>query len=201
MIYTVGHSNYDFDVFLKFISKWKIEVIVDVRSAPYSKFCPQFNREVIQKALSNAGIKYLFLGKDLGARPDEPSCYEYGRVKFDLLRKTATFEKAIARLKAGDSKGVVVSLMCSEKNPIDCHRAILVARVLKNEGIEVKHIVSEIELIDQAQIEEQLQEKFKLEPLLFDTETAAQERIADAYKMQEEKITYNQHSESEDGSE
>lgn len=200
MIYTVGHSNYEIDDFLKIVSTYNIDFIVDVRSSPYSQYCPQFNKEIVKNALSNAGIKYLFLGKELGARPDDPSCYYGGRVQFELLRKTELFKQGIARLKDGVSKECVLAIMCSEKNPIDCHRTILISKILKENGMNTKHIISDTEVIDQNQIEQQLQKKFKLEPQLFDTENAAQERIADAYKKQENRIACTQNTESEIGS-
>lgn len=201
MIYTVGHSNYEIDNFIKVISSYGIDFIVDVRSSPYSKYCPQFNRENIKDSLKNIGIQYLFLGKELGARPNDSSCYYGGRVQFDLLRKTELFKQGIARLKDAESKVCLLAIMCSEKNPIDCHRTVLISRVLKEEGIDVKHIISDTEVIDQSQIEEQLQKKFKLEPLLFDSENAAQERVAEAYEKQEEHITYKQNVETKIGSE
>lgn len=190
-IYTVGHSNYDTDKFLEIICAYNIQVVVDVRSAPYSKFCPQFNKEIIEKSLQSKGIKYLFLGKELGARPDDTNCYFQGRVNFDRLKESEQFREGILRLKEGLKNRYVLAIMCSEKKPIECHRTILISRTLKEEGIEVKHILGGTEVIDQDQIEEQLQKKFKIEPSLFDTENAAAERIKEAYEKQEEQITYS----------
>lgn len=201
MIYTIGHSNYEIDDFLKIASSYGIDFIVDVRSSPYSKYCPQFNKKIIKNALSNAGIKYLFLGKELGARPNDSSSYYGGRVQFEHLRNTELFKQGIAKLKDGENKECVLAIMCSEKSPIDCHRTILISRILKEDGVDVMHIISDTEVIDQSQIEEQLQKKFKLDPLLFDTENAAQERIAGAYKKQEEQIACTQNMENEIGSE
>ena len=140
MIYTIGHSNYEIDDFLKIVSNYTIDVIVDVRSSPYSNYCPQFNKDVIKNALSNAGVKYLFLGKELGARPSDPSCYYSGKVQFDLLRKTELFKQGIARLKDGQGKNCVLAIMCSEKNPIDCHRTIPLPLIIR------KYILSDLVL-------------------------------------------------------
>jgi hypothetical protein len=188
-IYTIGHSNYEIDYFLKIVYSYNIEIIVDVRSVPYSKYCPQFNKEPIKKSLNNSGIKYLFLGKELGARPDEPSCYCNGKVKFDILRATELFKRGIYRLEEEVNKGCILAIMCSEKNPIDCHRTILISRVLKKNGLDIKHIVSDIETINQNEIEKQLKKEFNLQPLLFDKEDSPQQRIEEAYKKQEERIT------------
>ncbi len=201
-IYTVGHSNYKFDTFLEIILAHGIQIIVDVRSAPYSKYCPQFNKEVIEKPLLSKGIKYLFLGKELGARPSDSNRYIHGRVSFDLLKDSGEFREGISRLKEGVKKNCVLALMCSEKDPISCHRTILISRVLNDEGVQVNHILSDSECCNQTDIEEKLQKKFKLEPLLFDTENAAADRIKEAYEQQEKLITHIQENEgSEIGSE
>jgi len=201
VIYTIGHSNYKLSDFLNIVTSFGIEVVVDVRSTPYSKYCPQFDKVSIKNSLNNAGVQYLFLGRELGARPDDSSCYYGERVQFGLLRNTDLFKSGIARLKNAASKGCVVAIMCSEKDPIECHRTLLISRVLKEDGVEVKHIINEAEVLDQNQIEEQLQKKFKLEPLLFDTNTAEQSRILEAYKKQEEQIIYSQTMEHEIGPE
>ncbi len=188
IIYTIGHSNYDANQFIKILQSYSIEIVVDIRSAPYSKYCRQFNKKTIDQALNNNGIKYLFLGKELGARPESPECYEQNRIQYDKLKETELFRQGIKRIKDSTSKHIAV-LMCSEKDPTNCHRTILVSRVLKGEGVEVKHILDENITVSQNEIEEQLQKKFKLEPLLFDPPDAKQRRIDEAYKKQEERIT------------
>lgn len=194
IIYTVGHSNHEVEQFIKLLQSYSIDIVVDVRSAPYSQHCPQFNKKTIEQVLSNNGMKYLFLGKELGARPDSQECYEYNRVKYDKLKKTDLFRQGIERLKNGAGK-CIVTMMCSEKDPINCHRTILISRVLKGEGIEVRHILDENKTVSQNEIEEQLQKEFKLEPLLFDSAGAEQARIGEAYRKQEEKITYSHNTE------
>lgn len=201
MIYTIGHSNYEMNVFLDIAASYGIDILVDVRSSPYSKYCSQFNKEVIKNALNNAGVEYLFLGKELGARPADLSCYYEGRVQFNLLKKTDLFKKGIDKLKEEVNKGHILAIMCSEKNPAECHRAILISRVLTEEGLEVKHILDKTEIIDQPQIEKQLQKKFKLEPSLFDSQNANWERTTEAYEKQEELIAYTESAEAEIGAE
>ena len=194
VIYTIGHSNYEANQFITILHSYSIDTVVDIRSAPYSKYCPQFNKKTIDQVLNNSGVKYLFLGKELGARPDSSECYEYNRVKFDMLKKTELFKQGIEKLKDSANK-CTVALMCSEKEPINCHRAILISRVLKEEGVKVRHILDENETVSQDDIEKQLQEKFKLEPLLFDKADAEQGRVDEAYRKQEEKITYSHNAE------
>lgn len=195
LIYTVGHSNYSTDEFLRILGAYGIQIIVDVRSAPYSKYCPQFNKDIIEKSSQCKGIKYLFLGKELGARPNDPNCYSHGSVSFDRLKESELFKAGIARLQEGIKNNCVLALMCSEKEPISCHRTILISRVLSDAGVEVRHILSSTECCTQLDIEESLQKQFKLEPLLFDTANAAEDRVREAYKHQEEHITYTDEKE------
>mgnify|MGYP003875405691 CR=1 FL=1 len=190
-IFTIGHSNYEIDKFLGLLKQHCIEVVADVRSSPYSQYSPQFNKDILKKALNNHNIKYLFLGAELGARPDDPACYIYGRVSFDKLRKSAAFQQGIERLLIG-IKDCTIAIMCSEKEPADCHRTVLVSRVLAESGVSVQHILESGDTMDQTEIENQLMKKFKFEPDFF---TGKEVLIQDAYKKQEEKISYNPHTE------
>lgn len=114
-------------------------MLADVRSSPFSRFNPQFNRENIAEDLRNSGIKYAFFGRALGARADDPSCYMNGKVQYSRLASRQEFREAIARLL----KGAVdhrIALMCAEQEPLDCHRTILVSQELLKAGCEVRHI-------------------------------------------------------------
>ena len=97
-MYTIGHSNHKADEFIQILHHYQIQLVVDVRSEPYSKYCPQFNKDTIKQMLSNSGIKYLFLGKELGARPEDKDCYVNSKVSFDKLRSLVSFKKGISRL-------------------------------------------------------------------------------------------------------
>lgn len=146
-IYTVGHSNHTSAVFMGLLRKHEVTAVADVRSVPYSRFNPQFNRETLARALEAHGVEYLFLGRELGARPEDPACYRNGRVLFSRLAATAEFRRGLDRLTAGAddapsvARGRRLALMCAEKDPLDCHRTILVARKLAERGIEVAHIL------------------------------------------------------------
>lgn len=118
----------------------RIEVLVDVRSQPYSKYVPQFNKRQIESVLAIQGIKYLFLGRELGGRPLAPEHYDSdGRVLFTRIAETQVFLDGMSRLKNGIEK-YRVALMCSEEEPSECHRHLLLGRVLAKEGISVWHI-------------------------------------------------------------
>jgi len=143
MIYTVGHSNHPIERFIGLLQAHGITALADVRSTPYSRFNPQFRREKLQAALAAAGIQYVFLGEELGARSNDPSVYDAdGRVSYALLAKTDLFRRGIARLKTGMADNRI-SIMCAEREPLDCHRTILVSRELAREGVPVTHILAD----------------------------------------------------------
>lgn len=144
-IYTIGHSTHPVDTFLSLLERHHIDAVADVRSVPYSRWQPQFNRQRLRAALGDHGIAYVFLGKELGARSDDRRCYENGRVSYRLLAKTALFQSGIDQLQR-DSQRKAVALMCAEKNPTECHRTILIGRELEARGIDVVHILSDGEV-------------------------------------------------------
>jgi uncharacterized protein (DUF488 family) len=138
-IFTIGHSTHGVDRFLDLLTQHGIQVVVDVRSAPYSRYNPQYNQIALEASLKNQGIRYLFLGKELGARSEDPSCYVGGRVQYSRIAQTECFRSGIERVKKG-SQSYRIALMCSEKEPLECHRTLLVSRVLSEEGMSVLHI-------------------------------------------------------------
>jgi uncharacterized protein (DUF488 family) len=138
--FTLGHSNHDFETWLALVRRQGIEVVVDTRSSPYSKYVPQFDKEPIQRSLEKAGIRYLFLGKELGGRPANPDYYDAkGRVLYSRLRDDARFQAAIARLESGMER-FKVALLCGEEDPAHCHRRLLIGRVLAEHGHTMIHI-------------------------------------------------------------
>ena len=129
-LYTIGHSNHSTEKFIELLLKHEITAVCDVRSQPYSKFNPQFNRENIQKELKQSNIAYVFLGRELGPRSDDPACYIDGKVQYHLLAATDLFQQGLKRLL----KGILshrIAMMCAEKDPVMCHRMILVCRYLR----------------------------------------------------------------------
>ncbi|MEQ1903035.1 MAG: DUF488 domain-containing protein [Pirellulaceae bacterium] len=140
VLYTIGHSNHDQDRFIALLRQHGIEVLADVRSAPWSKYTPHFNRAVLEAALPPEGIRYLFLGDSLGGRPNGNDLYdEAGHVLYNRVALTELFRGGIDRLKKG-IQTLRVAIMCSEEDPTVCHRFLLVTRVMADEGIEVRHI-------------------------------------------------------------
>jgi uncharacterized protein (DUF488 family) len=138
-IYTVGHSSQPIGSFLEQLQAHRIEVLADVRSMPYSRRYPHFAREALQKSLIVAGIRYLFLGRELGARRDEPECYVDGRASYEEIAKLPNFLRGVERLMEGAGTRRI-ALMCAEQDPLTCHRTILICREISRRGVEIKHI-------------------------------------------------------------
>lgn len=140
LLFTIGHSNHDEQQFLDLLKQHQIDVLADVRSQPYSKYASHFNSDQIKVAIAGAGIDYVFLGKELGGRPADDEFYDdEGRVRYDQVALSRLFLDGIQRLEKGLEK-YRVAMMCSEENPAECHRHLLVGRVLVERGIEPVHI-------------------------------------------------------------
>jgi len=186
-IYTIGHSTHPMDIFLSLLERHHIDAVADVRSAPYSRWQPQFNCERLRAALVERGIAYVFLGKELGARSEDRRCYENGRVSYRLLAKTALFQSGIDRLQRGNQRKVV-ALMCAEKNPTECHRTILIGRELEARGIDVVHILSDGEVESHDVTMKGLTAELGLSET--DLFRSPEEVRARAYAMQEQRIAH-----------
>jgi uncharacterized protein (DUF488 family) len=154
-VYTIGHSAHSTKEFIALLARNGVEVLVDVRSSPYSKFVPQFDREILPPALVAAGLKYLYLGGQLGGRPRKQEHYDAGgHVVYGRMVSDPEFLSGIERLEAGMSR-FRVALMCGEEDPTKCHRRLLVSRVLAERGHRVLHIRGD----GHAQSEEELAEE------------------------------------------
>jgi uncharacterized protein (DUF488 family) len=141
VVWTVGHSNHSFEDFAALLRRHGIECVVDVRSYPYSRFAPHFGREDLAAQLGESGLKYLFLGEELGGRPASDEHYdEEGHALYGLMAAEPSFIGAIERLMRG-VQDYRVALMCSCGQPQDCHRRRLVGKVLADRGTELRHIL------------------------------------------------------------
>jgi uncharacterized protein (DUF488 family) len=155
VIYTVGHSSQPIESFIEQLQAHRIEVVADVRSVPYSRRYPHFSRETLQKSLIVASIRYLFVGRELGARRDEPECYVDGRASYEEIAKLPNFLRGVERLMEG-AETRRIAMMCAEQDPLTCHRTILICRVLSRQGIQIKHIERGGSLEEHAQAEQRL---------------------------------------------
>jgi uncharacterized protein (DUF488 family) len=139
-IYTIGHSILSPERFTELLKKYQIDVLVDVRSRPSSKQVPHFNKNMLKSLVAAKGIKYLFLGKELGGIPENSDFYdENGYVIYSRIASSEPFLKAISRLETGILE-YRVAIMCGEENPFGCHRRLLIGRVLRERGIAIQHI-------------------------------------------------------------
>jgi len=139
-IYTIGHSNHSLETFLNLLRNLRIDVVVDIRSKPSSQVVPHFNRKTLENSLKMSGFKYLYFGKELGGRPKNKEFYDAnGHVLYNLIAQTPLFVRAISRLLTG-IKEHRVALLCGEENPSNCHRRLLVGRVLQNYDVNLQHI-------------------------------------------------------------
>ncbi len=187
MLYTIGHSNHEIAVFLGLLRQHGVTAVGDVRSQPYSRYVPQYSRDALEIAMADAGIAYVFLGKELGARSDNPACYREGKVQYDRLAEEPIFAEGIRRVVQGMQR-YSIALVCAEKDPLDCHRALLVARKLFESGVPVSHIHADGTLESQQAMESRLLAACKLpEGDLF---TSRAEFIFDAYRIRGERVAY-----------
>lgn len=139
-VFTVGHSTQPIERFISLLKRHDISAVADVRSAPYSRHNAHFNRETLRNSLKHESVSYVFLGKELGARSDDECCYVHNKVSYQRLAETDLFKAGIKRVIDG-ALSYRVALMCAEKDPLDCHRTILVARELVKEDVKVTHIL------------------------------------------------------------
>jgi uncharacterized protein (DUF488 family) len=186
-IYTIGHSNHSIDTFISMLKQHGVTALGDVRSHPYSRYTPQFSRDALKISLANAGITYVFLGKELGARSPNPACYRQGRVQYSLLAQEPLFAEGIQRIKKGMER-FSLALMCAEKDPLDCHRALLVGRKLFDLGVSVNHILSDRSLESHEKMEKRLLAFCKIPE--GDMFRERDECLVDAYTIQCERVAY-----------
>ncbi len=159
-LFTIGHSNLSIEAFVLLLQKHQITAVVDVRSHPFSRYLPHFNQSEIKASLSSVGIQYVFLGRELGARPEDLSCYDLsGKALYQRIAATPLFSEGIQRLLKG-AASYKISLMCAEKDPITCHRTILVCHNLKEFNLQINHILSDGSLESHQNLEARLLNKF-----------------------------------------
>lgn len=138
-IYTIGHSKSNLKPVAELLKKHGIKIVVDVRSTPYSRFAPEFNRENLERECKTLGLDYRFAGKFLGGRPDAPDCYDGEQIDYDKLAAKDFYKRGIRRLLE-ISQEEPTAILCSEENPHYCHRHKLIAQTLLQEGFDVLHI-------------------------------------------------------------
>lgn len=165
-VWTIGHSNHTLERLSDLLRAHSIEVVVDVRTSPYSRYSTHFNREQLERSLESQGIRYIYLGSSLGGRPSDGSMYDAdGHVRYDLMAASSDFLTAVERLVRGASE-YRIALLCGEEDPISCHRRRLVGRTLQDRGLALAHIRGDGVVTTEAELEEreatEFPERFQL---------------------------------------
>lgn len=201
-IFTIGHSNHSLDAFLALLQQHGITALADVRSHPYSRHLSHFSKSPLAASLQQADIGYVFLGQELGARPSNPDCYFDGKALYDRIAATPDFSRGIQRLLKG-VQNYRIALMCAEKDPITCHRAILVCQHLRSYDLDINHILKDGQLESHQQLETRLLAAHSLDDArlnqpqqlsLFEQpqkdDRSRTERLKLAYHQQGDRIAY-----------
>jgi len=191
-IYTVGHSNHQIDFFLELLRFKEINCLIDVRSTPASSYSPQFNQIPLKNYLKNKGVIYMHFKDEFGARHDQESVLDNnGQVNFELFRKTIEFQKGISRVEKGFDKGYKIALMCSEGNPLECHRFSMISVYLNKTGYNVSHILKNKTIKTHSELEQELIKKYRKKistPSLFEPDIDSSQIIKEAYKLHNKEI-------------
>jgi len=141
--FTIGHSNLEINDFLDLLCTHNVDVIADVRSMPFSQYVPHFNKDILPKHLRKKNIKYVYLGQELGGQNNDPNLFfdNSSQISYEKIAETDFFKNGIRRIEEGVNRNFRIAIMCSEKNPLDCHRYCLISKELLKINIEVDHIV------------------------------------------------------------
>lgn len=210
-VLTIGHSTHCVEDFLGLLRRHGVNVVADVRSMPYSRFNPRFNRDAVRSALRSNGIHYVYLGSELGGRSRDEAHYDmddhHARINYDRVRAEGSFKAGLRRVLDGVDKGYRIALMCVEKEPLDCHRTLLVARALGDgelagKQIGIAHIHADGRLESQDEAMDRLLERHKLadddSPLFTDSGAGGveaglgtrEDRIAKAVRLQAARVAH-----------
>lgn len=152
MIFTIGHGNKKIEDFVKELNSFNILYVIDVRSNPYSKFNPQYNRESFKNVLLKSNLKYVFMGDSLGGLPYDKTCFVDGKVDYDIIKDRPFFKEGIQRLIMANKKEINIAIMCSESKPEECHRSKLIGQELLRCNILVSHIISLRKIRSQSEV-------------------------------------------------
>lgn len=191
-IYTIGYSGHNMESFISLLMHNRIDVVCDVRSTPYSTYKPDFSRGSFRKHLNLANIKYSFFGDQLGARPKDRSCYVDGQATYQKISNSDFFREGLERIRKGSGM-LNLALVCSEKDPIECHRAVLVCRNLDEVRSRIAHIHTSGNIESQDDFDARLVELHGLTPPpLLSTKNDWMNAVAVAYQKQGDAIAFRE---------
>lgn len=199
-IFTVGHSTQSLEEFTELLRRHSIQVVIDVRSAPYSRWVPHFNKGPLARWLLQHEIRYSHMPDEFGARKlDAGLLDEGGRVDFERVRETPEFRRGIERLGRGAAEGHRIALMCAEADPYDCHRFSMITYQLVREGIPVKHILRDGSLIDNQELEQRLRAEYGVteQADMFSPQLTDAMQLEEAYRQRGRQVAYTSTEERE----
>ncbi len=189
-LFTIGHSTHALEYFIALLKQHSITAVCDVRSHPHSRYNPQFNRESLQKELQKHRIEYLFLGKELGARRENPACYENGKVQYKRLEHDPSFQQGLTKITQ-ELEAHSPALMCAEKEPLHCHRMIFVCRKIRPQIRYIKHILANGSTETNEQAEDRLLHAWQIDSNMDLFGRPKDDFLDEAYDKQGEKIAYD----------
>lgn len=189
-LFTIGCSIHTPENFLSLLKSNNINVVADVRSVPFSKHTPQFNQDILKDFLAEKKIQYIHFGDEFGARRKEKEVYIDGKVNFKKVVKLPIFLRGVERIEKGMQKNYNITLLCTEKNPLDCHRFLLVSKALNDLlNINISHILFDGNVLEQQSLENQMLNLLNLTSNLFIDRNIL---VENAYTMLGEKIAYQE---------
>ena len=198
IVYTVGHSTHQLDFFLELLKIVEINCIVDVRSVPASAYNPQYNQESFKSFLKKNQINYLHFAEEFGARQTDYDLLDNdGKLDFEKVRKTRRFNHGLERIWQGVDRNFRIALMCSESEPLDCHRFSMVSIGLENDGFEVKHILKDKSIKTNLDLEKELLKKYEKkipQITLFEPDITVEVQLKEALKLKNREIGFSPYS-------
>lgn len=191
-IFTIGHSTHPIEYFRELLVYYSVSCVVDVRSGPASRFNPQYNKKSLSASLNHYGIDYNHFGDAFGARQTDPELLDNdGRVDFEKIRRSEKFRNGVQNLWSLTHAGHTVALMCSESEPIRCHRFSMISIALAD--FEIRHILKDKSIVSQEKLEQDLLQLYikKLpKPDIFRSVITDAEKLKAAYKMINKEVAY-----------
>jgi uncharacterized protein (DUF488 family) len=195
IVYTIGHSTHPLDYFLSLLEEYAVNCLIDVRSVAASTYNPQYNKELFSNYLKTNNITYLHFVEEFGAKQTNPNVLdENGKVDFEKVWRSRSFNNGVARLRSGIDKGYAMALMCAESDPLDCHRFYMITVALQRDGFEVRHIMKDKTLKSTPDLEELLIERYaeKLpKPDMFRPMVTREEQLEAAYRLRRMEIAFS----------
>ncbi|MFM7856524.1 MAG: DUF488 family protein [Flammeovirgaceae bacterium] len=194
IIYTIGHSTHQLDYFFELLKEYSVNCLIDVRSVAASNYNPQYNKESLSDFSKANKVTYLHFAEEFGARHKDPDLLDdEGRVDFEKVQKSWNFKRGVERLWQGVEKGFIIALMCSESEPMDCHRFSMVSIALEKDGFEVRHILKDKTLKLNSDLENQLLKKYDKKipkPDFFSPNISVKEQLKVAYRLCNQEIGF-----------